>query len=598
MFGKFKYTLLIPACLFLFGHLNGQRNAQTKDTSTSTITAINADKTRVVKTGQETRYLYGNVIFRQDSIVFYADTAILKDKYAEAFSNITIQIGDSGQVFSNYLDYNGGTRIAILKKQVVLVSKKHQIFTDVLMYDMRRGLTTYKNGALITDRISYLSSKKGVFNTKTGLAFCEDSVVVYHPDFSLTTDSMYFDREKNTTIFVAPTNILVDSLKIYCEGGFYNMNTGLALFTGNAKITDNQSITTGDSIRYDDQRKLLTILGKARHREPDISASAHQMDYYFDTRIVNLEGEAVVVTESQTASADWISYNLDQKIYQTEGNTIIQEGSQTLKADRISKTSTDKWSILEGNIKLEDTASGFSLFCMKAIADDSSAYLKAFGDSTFIIASLNADSLFMSADTFERVESSDSLHSNTLSGYYNVRIYNGEIQGKCDSLIYKEKDSLFTLMGNPILWSDTSQFKADTILIYLRRGSIHRIELKGNGLILNSPDEVFYNQVAGSEIYAYYKSGEINRVYVYGNAQSVYYVQDDDGAYIGVNKVDCSKMWMYFKANRVTGVDFFNEPSGIFHPMNKIDHNLVKLAGFKWFGEFRPMQISDLFFSR
>jgi len=148
---------------------------------------------------------------------------------------------------------------------------------------------------------------------------------------------------------------------------------------------------------------------------------------------------------------------------------------------------------------------------------------------------------------------------------------------------------------NPIIWSDTTQFKADTVIMQLANDKIDRIFMKNNSIMVNSPDELFFNQIVGKNSIAYFEDGEVRRMKVEGNAESVYYALDDDKEYIGVNQAICSEMMILFGNNEVEGIKFYAQPEATLFPMEKADHDALKLAGFSWEVNRRPTSIFDLF---
>lgn len=89
-----------------------------------------------------------------------------------------------------------------------------------------------------------------------------------------------------------------------------------------------------------------------------------------------------------------------------------------------------------------------------------------------------------------------------LRAFRNVKIWSKRIQGVCDSLTYHGRDSLFNLVGKPVLWSDTTQFSGDTIDLFMAQKSIDQIEMFPNGFIINQSAESIENQIKGRTIIA------------------------------------------------------------------------------------------------
>ncbi|MFK7979618.1 MAG: hypothetical protein AB8G86_06530, partial [Saprospiraceae bacterium] len=173
-------------------------------------------------------------------------------------------------------------------------------------------------------------------------------------------------------------------------------------------------------------------------------------------------------------------------------------------------------------------------------------------------------------------------------------IFKEDLQAIADSMAFISKDSLFKLFKAPILWSDTSQFKGDSIYIQMKGGGIDKIYLYGNAFIVTTPDLRFFNQIKGKNITAFFKNNELDRVKVVGNAEAVYYALDDVEAYLGATKTICSEMLILFDNQNVSRIKFFKQPSSEVLPMKQVLSGPPELDGFTWDFDIRPKSIADL----
>jgi hypothetical protein len=154
---------------------------------------------------------------------------------------------------------------------------------------------------------------------------------------------------------------------------------------------------------------------------------------------------------------------------------------------------------------------------------------------------------------------------------------------------------VFTLFGNPVMWSDTSQFVADTIDLHIRQKALSRVVLRTNGLIISEVQGIFYNQIKGKHITADLSENEIRAMHVSGNAESIYYAQDDENAFLGVNRVASSEIFFTFYESKIDQIRFTAKPSGTLTPMHQVDHQKLRLDGFIWREADRPKELADLF---
>jgi len=550
----------------------------------------------VNKEKEEVLILTGNVLMHQDSLFVQCDSARKELNNLHAEGNVLLQQWDTVNVFANILDYYGDVNQAFLKDSVVLQSKEQKLFTDSLSYNTKTRVATYEDGATLTNDTVFLYSKKGTFYVSTDEVYFKDSVYIKSEDFELYTDTMRYNTAEKKAYFLGPTLIdLTSGSQVYCEAGYFDLANEKALFTQNAQFVDEEQIGQGDSIVYDGKLKKITMLGNASLKEPGKDALADTIIYLEQEKKLTLLGNAFFQDSLRTMRSQALEYDINRDKLVSNARSNLDNPPQFLEADYIDFDNASGIGIAIGDVIWSDTASHYSIICEEAHYDDSTKFLKAFGGRPLFINQIDLDSFFLSADTlisYETVNEEDT--SRHFRAYNDVKIFKSDLQAKCDSLTFSSADSLFHLYEDPIIWSDTSQFVADSVSILLSDNKIDKIFLKQNAFIINSADQILFNQMKGKEITAYFEEGEVNRMLIKGNASSIYYVLDDFKAYIGVNETLCSSMLLRFGSNEVTSITFYDNPLATFHPIQKADTQSLKLEGFKWRGSERPMSLSDL----
>ncbi len=638
-----RQVLSLPILLLLALPAWAQQPAASsnpQDTAKQEVEVDHADLFEYIQQGDTVvQKLNGNVELRQDSIYMYCDTAKIKNQ-TQVFANgsVIIQQGDSLNVFSDSAAYNGISRIAELFGDVILEKGAQRLFTDRLTYDLSQKLATYQNGATLTLDSTQLTSKKGYYYVDEKQIYFKDSVVVIDSAFTLLSDTLGFNTETRVVDFLGPTLIDGDSTRLYCEDGFYDTENEVAEFTQNAQYQKGEQVAVADTIRYDGERDVYILRGNAIFKENEREATADVIEYNQGADRTVLFGNARYKDDKQDISADEITYDAKRETYATRGRSLISDPPQLLLADQVDYSEERGIGIATGNVIWRDTSEDLTIVCDTADYDRKSDYLKAFGGRNgrpLLITMVDGDSLFMASDTllalqdvfdtlivetaitvdtlfadslamdFSIVDSliADTLTTETLvsdsarllRAYPDVRIYKSDMQAICDSLSYSTRDSTFRLFREPIVWADTSQFDADTVNILLNNGSIDRIFLRNNALIVNSPDEIMFNQVKGKHVTAFFEEEELRRMAVNGNAESVYYALDEQGGYVGVNKTICSEMMLYFGNNEVEKIKFYTQPKAEMLPMGQANHNTLKLDGFFWETQYRPDSLPDLF---
>lgn len=597
-----KYCFLL--FLFSFSLVALQAQSTVDTTQNRRVKIDHADSFEFVQDQDNTLHkLVGDVELSQDSIFMYCDSAIIENS-TQVFAlgeEVLIQQGDSLAAFGDTLYYDGILKEADLIGSVVLINGERKLFTHKLHYDLEEKLATYHNSATITDGETQLSSQSGYYYTELNEIYFKDSVVVINPEFELLADTLKFNTEEQMTYFLGPTVMRTDSSQVYCEDGFYDVENNTAEFRQNAQFLRGEQAATADIIRYDGVNGIYTLDGNATFKEgTKREATADIIKYDQKNDRIILEGDAFFRDSTQVITGETINYNGKSKTYSTTGKSTVVDGSQTLQADAIEYDEEVGFGIAKGNVVWQDTSANIRIDCLEAEINQNTGYMKAIGGMRgrpLLTTIVDGDSLFMTADTLlsRKIDSLASDSSRLLLAYNDVRIYKSNMQALCDSLAYNTTDSLFKMYRQPIIWADTSQFTSDTMHMQLANSQLDRIYLYRKSFILNSPDEVFFNQIKGKDITAFFREGELHKMDVEGNAQSVYYPLDEEQAYIGVNSTVCSEMSINFANNQVQNILFFSQPEGKLQPMGAVDHDAIKLEGFNWQTDPRPTSFDDLF---
>lgn len=540
----------------------------------------------------------GQVIIYHDSAFMYCDSAYIRDSvYMRAYENIIIQQGDSLQIFADTMIYSAEERQAELFGEVILVNGGQKLFTDYLQYDLEQKVARYFTESTLTDDETFLTSHQGVFYVEDELAFFKDSVQVVGPDFQLRTDSLEYQTEIKTVYFLGPTLINQDDKRIYCESGFYDVPNEFSTFSEHAQFSDQDAYAEADVIQYNRKDGIVELQGDAYYREGDRTASGDYILYDETNEWLTIKGNGIIVDSTKTVYSDDMFYDVAKDSFAVMDRSVFYNDDQKLEADQLRYNNNSGEGVAWGNVIWIDTINELGIVCDSLLYDNSKNQFVGLSvqNRPMMWNMIDGDSMFIKADTLymaEIIKQGDTIMQ--MEAYHDVRIYKSDLQGLGDSLVYNEIDSAFTLFGDPILWADTSQFTADTIDIILKERKLHTITLNQNAFIINSPDELFFNQIKGRIINAYFREDNLYLMHVHGNAETIYYILDDLDAYIGVNKSTCSQIKIFFGNNQVKRIVSYKEVDSSLHPMKEVDHATMILTGYKWQEDKRPKSKYDL----
>ena len=218
-----------------------------------------------------------------------------------------------------------------------------------------------------------------------------------------------------------------------------------------------------------------------------------------------------------------------------------------------------------------------------------------------MVATIPQDSL-IKKPTLEVLEKDTTINIGRDSviryfiAFHHVRIFNDSLQAVCDSLHYSSEDSMFRMFKDPLVFSNKSQISGDTIHLFTKNKKVDRVRVFDNGIIINELNSTMYNQIAGRTLNGYFKEGALDYMRVKGSpAESIFYPQDDDSAYTGMNRCKGDVIDVYFVDKNVNKVKFINDVDGILYPMRQIPDEQKNLKGIKWWESRRPKKKLELF---
>ena len=104
-----------------------------------------------------------------------------------------------------------------------------------------------------------------------------------------------------------------------------------------------------------------------------------------------------------------------------------------------------------------------------------------------------------------------------------------------------------------------------------------------------------YNQLKGRDMKAYFKDGEIYYILVEGDAQSLYYLEEDDGNIIGLNKTQSAYLSMDIYKSELQKLKLWSSTTAETNPMSLLKPEDKKLKDFIWYENVRPTSKLDIF---
>lgn len=451
-----------------------------------------------------------------------------------------------------------------------------------------------------------------------------DSVVLYHEGAYMYCDSAYWYQRNNT--FEAFGNVRMeqgDTIFVYGDYLHYDGAAQLARLRDNIRMEDRQVTLFTDSLNYDrlenigyyfdggmlvdEKNELTSFWGQYDPESKDALFSdsvklvneeytlySDTLKYNTETKIADILGPSKIVSDSGYIETDkgWYNTLTDDARLLNRSEIYNNDGSKVLIGDSMLYNRTTGWGEVFGNMYLEDFNRKSILRGNYGTYNEKTEYGMA-TDSAFAIDYSQTDSLFLHGDTLKMI--TDSVFKE-VKAYYNVRFYRNDVQGVCDSMSYIQRDSMLYMTGNPVIWNNNSQILGNRIDIHLNDSTVEKAHIKEYALaIQDRQKEAQYNQVSGREMTAYFIDNEVRHVLVEGNAESLYYITEEDSTVIGLNKTESAYLAMDILNDEIQKIKLWSSTNAVTTPLSQLKPEESKLKGFMWLNYLRPKNRFDIF---
>lgn len=465
------------------------------------------------------------------------------------------------------------------------------------------------------DEEAYPGAQRLIGNVK----FKQDNVIGY-------CDSAYLYEADNYIIaFGNPVRFVIsDSIRLFGQRATYDGNIRQASISGLVRLENGKSYLLSDSLFYDlnidcgfyvtggqifnEADTLTSQIGKYYtntddaylHQNVLLRSSSYQMDcdslrYNAASKIAYFISPTHLVNEENTIFTDRGLYNTEADVSILYGNVQLLGEKQQLFADSIYYDQTLKYGKAWNNARFVDTVNHFIVMGNYLEHHEKGGTSIATDSNLLIYIDENHDSLYLHCDTLQ-VDFDTASNPTLFRAYFHTKFKHKDLQGACDSIVYNVEDSLLVMYYNPVCWTDNYQLSGDTVRFTILDSIHSTIELCKSGFIVGSLfEDTEFNQIKGLNIKGFLEDKNLQRVDIVGNAECVYYIQEEDSTLIGINTSITSEMRIYLDSNHIQQIRYFDAPNGQVYPDEKMEDKNRKLLGFRWLDLYRPRKPEDLY---
>ncbi len=541
----------------------------------------------------------GQVQLIQKNTTIESDSTNYFDKrnYAEALGNVFINQDDSIDIYSNEAFYYGNTEKTILTGEVALLKDFYSLQTEKLNYDLRTKVATYNTGGELADTSSTLTSKRGTFYVNDDRAVFKDSVVLVTPTQRIETDKLTYSLNDKWAFFEGPTTIYEEEQVIKTTKGKYNTETGEAILQSPSEIFRDGQVIKTDKGSFNTETGAAILEGNPEIDDDEKFAKADRFIITDESGFGKAEGNVYLKDKKNNAEiyADQVE-ELEEDLYFATGNVDATswKDSINLKAQRAKINQVDETLFATDDVVFTILNQETQLLSDTLDVDQKIGKGIATG-RPFLSTVDQGDSIFLISKRMEAVQNiqeQDTVYDFIADKH--VMLFKSNIQAVADSAYVNQRDSMITLYKNPVLWSDSTQMSADTIRIFLKGKEIDRVEFRDNCFFINLVQDQLYNQLKGKKMDAFFVNGKVDSLHTNGNAETIFMVQDDDGAYVAIDQMQAGKMDVTFLENEVDEIYWYEQQTGTTHPFQEVNPETFILNGFEWREREKPTSKEDL----
>jgi lipopolysaccharide export system protein LptA len=406
-----------------------------------------------MKEGERFDRLVGDVIFEQNTTTIYCDSAhYFKTKnMLDAFGRVHITEGDSVDITALGLSYDGNTKIAKLRRNVVFVKKKiATLYTDFLDYDRVKNEARYFNGGKLVDTTNTLTSRKGYYDVPVNVASFKTKVVCVNPDYTLTSDTLQYNS-KTRVIYFRDTTLVKgkDGKNALYKSGTYNTIQKLSVLDKGEFETPSYKMK-GDQNFLDDVKKYYTSKGKVSMTSKQEKMTIYGDDGFYDKK----NGISKVFGHAYVTKVD------------DDGDTLFLAADTLVSIENVNPKK--KRLLAYNHVKIFKNTMQGSADSLAYVSADSILYLykdpilwsdgnQMTADSIrMLLKNKEIDKIFMTGNSF--VISQDSMKNfNQIKGRKMTAHFNGKnishviVQGNGESLYFALEEKELARTDSAIL---------------------------------------------------------------------------------------------------------------------------------------------------
>jgi lipopolysaccharide export system protein LptA len=324
------------------------------------------------------------------------------------------------------------------------------------------------------------------------------------------------------------------------------------------------------------------------------------LQFAYEKQLTQFFGPTEIKNDSVTINCERGSFHVQKEEGTLYKNVKISQSGQVVVCDTAYYASKPQIFTASGKVQIDDNQNNKRLLSDVFYSNKSIGKSYITGNALAIQKTEN-DSIYLISDTLTILE--DSIgNTKAMIGNKNVKIYSNGMQSISDSAYYDNKTGQLTLSKSPIIWAKNAQLKGDTIVVFMMDSLVKKAIVSGKASAIMELDSgLYYNQLSGRKMTAWFENNELQRADMNGNAWTILYPIEElktDSSItkkrLGLNRLYASDLRVFLDSGEVKSITYFDKPDGVFYPMNQIKEEEKFIVGFNWLVAKRPKRPKNI----
>ncbi len=652
MQGKSRLLVILLLALFSFGSVAAQEKKEAKDSLVRLVDAKSAhlqeiDGISYRKVIGPARFLHnntylicdtalwnvntnvinavGNVQVIQDNTFLTSDKIdyIVEENLAQFRGSLVELYDKEGNVLrTKYLDYNTKDSIAVFYSGGVMRNADGNLIesSNGEYRSVDKMFSFIGNVQMFTDSV-FIKSTKVDYNTVTNKAFFGRGTTAWQEDNMLFANDGEFDRPENTFYFKKDSYILTKDQEIWSDTLIYSRITGVADLYNNIQILDtvqkaycfaDEAVYTPEPFAVVLTRKPSVALYNVEDGVRDTVFLAADTLKYYTRRYCDIESAIIEQAKERKELSDLdplenieaVGAALRKKNEEAAKNPFVvkpKSGGNKNRENAGNQQGNDPAAPFNpvrsggtdggGRKSIDITGKGSSAFENPWWIFERNERLQ---DSLAINGPLVAEDTVAAADSQADVVKEEFVVKDTsavvfIDAWHKVKVFKNDIQALCDSMRYTGIDSIARLYIDPVVWNaGKHQFTSDSMQLVIKGRELSKANLISNAFVASQEDTVYYNQIKGAEMVAYFKDNDVYRFDALGGASMNFYMREDSIVTI-MNQKEGKILSARIKERQIQRIKYVEGLKNNALPVYNLPIEEQRLRGFNWRGDERPV---------